>query len=205
MADLVVDLYALDPQNTQILAPLRNGPPGTKNLNSRCQARFTKCNASVTRWNIEFSQAEHCGLNLGDVVLCTRNLWDKGLQNGSLGRVVEVEPAPTQLPTEDDPVVAWVEWDDGMRRALTPDMLESIELGYAVTVHKAQGSQWPRIIVPLTGSRLLDRTLLYTAVTRAQRQVILVGDEEAARLAVIKTPRVVERRVALDLALNRLL
>ena len=84
-------------------------------------------------------------------------------------------------------------------------MLESIELGYAVTVHKAQGSQWPRIIVPLTGSRLLDRTLLYTAVTRAQQQVILVGDEEAARLAVIKTPRVVERRVALDLALNRLL
>lgn len=205
MADLVVDLYALDPQNTQILAPLRNGRPGTRNLNSRCQARFTKGNASVTRWNIEFSQAEHCGLNLGDVVLCTRNLWDKGLQNGSLGRVVEVEPAPTQLPTEDDPVVAWVEWDDGMRRALTPDMLENIELGYAVTVHKAQGSQWPRVIVPLTGSRLLDRTLVYTAVTRAQRQVILVGDEEAARLAVIKTPRVVERRVALDLALNRLL
>lgn len=203
MADLVVDLYALDEQNTQVLAPLRNGLSGTKNLNARCQARFTKCAPSVSRWNVEFNQPELCGLNLGDVVLCTRNLWDKGLQNGSLGRVVEVEPLPTQLPTEDEPVIAWVEWDDGLRRALTPDMLEDIELGYAVTVHKAQGSQWPRVIVPLTGSRLLDRTLVYTAVTRAQQQVILVGDQEAARRAVQAPPRVHNRKVALDLTLKR--
>lgn len=202
-ADLVVDLYALDPNSTQILAPLRNGPSGTKTLNARCQERFTKGAPMVTRWNIEFNHLEYCGINLGDVVLCTRNLWDKGLQNGSLGRVVEVEPAPTQLPSEDEPVLAWVEWDDGLRRALTADMLEDIELGYAVTVHKAQGSQWPRIIVPLTGSRLLDRTLVYTAVTRAQQQVVLVGDQEAARRAVQAPPRVHSRKVALDLTLGR--
>jgi exodeoxyribonuclease V alpha subunit len=203
MADLVVDLYALDPVNTQVLAPLRNSLAGTKNLNLRCQERFTKGAPSVSRWNVEFNQPELCGLNLGDVVLCTRNLWDKGLQNGSLGRVVEVEPASAQLPTEDEPVLAWVDWDDGVRRALTTDMLEDVELGYAVTVHKAQGSQWPRVIVPLTDSRLLDRTLVYTAVTRAQRQVILVGDAEAARRAVQAPPRVHTRKVALDLALKR--
>jgi exodeoxyribonuclease V alpha subunit len=203
MADLVVDLYSLEPEATQVLAPLRNGPAGTKYLNQRCQERFTKGAPAVTRWNIEFDLAERCGLNLGDVVLCTRNLWDKGLQNGSLGRIVEVEPAAVQLPAEDEPVLAWVEWDDAVRRALTPDMLEDVELGYAVTVHKAQGSQWPRVIVPLTGSRLLDRTLLYTAVTRAQRQVILVGDAEAARRAVRAPPRVHTRKVALDLTLRR--
>jgi exodeoxyribonuclease V alpha subunit len=205
MADLVVDLYAIDASNTQVLAPLRNGVSGTKNLNARCQERFTQGAPAVARWNLEFDQAELCGLNLGDVVLCTRNLWDKGLQNGSLGRVVEVEPTPMQAATEEEPVLAWVEWDDGVRRALTPDMLEDVELGYAVTVHKAQGSQWPRVIVPLTGSRLLDRTLVYTAVTRAQRQVILLGDAEAARRAVQAPPRVQARKVGLDLTLRRLL
>lgn len=205
IADLVVDLYAMDPVNTQVLAPLRNGLSGTKNLNARCQERFTKGAPSVSRWNIEFNQPELCGLNLGDMVLCNRNLWDKGLQNGSLGRVVEVEPAPTKLPSEDEPELALVEWDDGVQRALTTDMLEDVELGYAVTVHKAQGSQWPRVIVPLTGSRLLDRTLVYTAVTRAQQQVILVGDAEAACRAVQAPPRVHTRRVALDLTLKRFL
>lgn len=205
LADLVVDLYALDPENTQVLGPLRNGPAGTKTLNARCQERFTEGAPVVTCWNIEFNQPEHCGLKLGDVVLCTRNLWDKGLQNGSLGRVVEVEPAPAQLPADDDPVLAWVEWDDGVRRALTSTMLEDVEPGYAVTVHKAQGSQWPRVIIPVTQSRLLDRTLLYTAITRAQQQVILVGDLNAARRATTEPPRVTERRVALDLVVKQML
>lgn len=205
IAELVVELYALDLQGTQVLAPLRNGPAGTKSLNLRCQERFTRHGTAVTRWNDEFDQLAHCGLNLGDVVLCTRNIWEKGLQNGSLGRLVQVEPSLTGSPGEEQTVLAWVEWDDGQRRALTADMLEDIELGYAITVHKAQGSQWPRIIVPVTGSRLLDRTLLYTAMTRAQSQVILVGDVEAARQAVQALPRSRHRKVALDLTLGRYL
>jgi exodeoxyribonuclease V alpha subunit len=84
-------------------------------------------------------------------------------------------------------------------------MLDDVELGYAITVHKAQGSQWPRVIVPVTRNRLLDRTLLYTALTRAQHQVILVGDETAAREAAMKPPRAHERHVALDLTLSQML
>ncbi len=83
-------------------------------------------------------------------------------------------------------------------------MLDDLELGYAITVHKAQGSQWSRIIVPVTGNRLLDRTLIYTAVTRAQRQVILVGDEQAARQAVEGMPRAQHRQVALGQILQRM-
>jgi exodeoxyribonuclease V alpha subunit len=64
-------------------------------------------------------------------------------------------------------------------------MFDDLELGYAITVHKAQGSPWPRITIPVMKSRVLDRTLLYTAITRAQREVILVGDERAARAAVM--------------------
>jgi exodeoxyribonuclease V alpha subunit len=197
LAGMVVELYALDPEHTQVLAPVRNGPAGTKALNQLFQARFTKDKPTVTCWNEEFEQLEYCGLNLGDNVLCTRNLWDKGLQNGSLGRVVQVE-APDESSAELESVLAWVEWDDDVRRPLTRDMLDDIELGYAVTVHKAQGSQWARIIIPVTASKLLDRTMLYTAITRAQTQVILVGDMEAARRAVRAPPKSRSRRVALD-------
>lgn len=205
IAELVAELYALDTAGTQVLAPLRNGPAGTKGLNLLCQGRFTEGQPAVTRWNDEFDQVEHCGFNLGDVLLCTRNMWDRGLQNGSLGRVVEVEPPPVGSNSDSDQPLAWIEWDDGIRRVLTLDMLEDIELGFGVTVHKAQGSQWPRIVIPITSSKLLDRTLIYTAVTRAQSQVILVGDIDAARLAVLAPPKARGRRVALDLALQRAL
>ncbi len=58
-----------------------------------------------------------------------------------------------------------------------------LELGHAIAIHKAQGSQWPRVIVPLTGNRLLDRTLVCMAVTHAQTQVLIFGDEVAVRTA----------------------
>lgn len=203
IADVVVDLYALDPTDTQILAPLRGGPAGTKLLNQLCQDRFTKNRTEVVVWNVEFERNVRCGFKESDIVLCTKNLWDKGLQNGSLGRVVDVEGGNSEHHVEDEiKILAWVEWDDGIRRALTEDMLDDIELGYAVTVHKAQGSQWKRVIIPVTDSKLLDRTLLYTAITRAQTQVILVGDEDAARVAVIAAPHAANRNVALDLNLK---
>lgn len=79
-------------------------------------------------------------------------------------------------------------WDDGGARDLTPDLLPNLALAYAITIHKSQGSQFRRVIIPVTKSRLLDRTLLYTAVTRAQTQVILVGDVAAAKAAVSPHP-----------------
>jgi exodeoxyribonuclease V alpha subunit len=133
-------------------------------------------------------------------------MWDRGLQNGSLGTIVEIEDVRQMLTdkdgTEPEPVLAWVLWDDGVRRPLVEAMLDDLELGYAVTVHKAQGSQWPRVIVPLTGHRLLDRTLIYTAITRAQTQVLIVGDEAAAKAAVESPPRVHARQVALDIMIS---
>ena len=99
--------------------------------------------------------------------------------------------------------LAWVEWDDGVRRPITRAMLDDIELGYAITVHKAQGSEWPRVIIPVTTSRLLDRTLLYTAITRAKDQVILVGNADAAEKAALAPPKANMRNVALDLALTK--
>jgi exodeoxyribonuclease V alpha subunit len=120
---------------------------------------------------------------------------------------VQIEDEPRLLQNDDREEIgyalAWVEWDDGERRPILETMLDDLELGYAITVHKAQGSQWERILVPITGNRLLDRTLTYTAVTRAQRQVLLIGDEAAARRAVEGLPRARHRRVALGATVAR--
>jgi exodeoxyribonuclease V alpha subunit len=182
---------------------------GVKTINSLCQSAATAGNKPMMVWSVQHEQMVLTLFNLGDPVLCTRNMWDRGLQNGSLGLIVEIEDPPRLQTNEDgteaDHALAWVLWDDGVRRPVVEAMLDDLELGYAITVHKAQGSQWPRVIVPLTGHRLLDRTLVYTAVTRAQRQVILVGDEDAARTAVQGLPRAKQREVALDFLLTGLM
>ena len=205
--ETVLHLYKQDPGNTQVLCTRRSGVDGSKGINALCQSALTSGAKPVQVWDIRHDAWARVGFHLGDPVLCTRNLWDRGLQNGSLGVVVEVADDP-RIPTEEasdetSPVLAWVDWDDGIRRPIVEEMLDDIELGYAITVHKAQGSQWPRVIVPITGNRLLDRTMVYTAVTRAQRQVLLVGDEAAARAAVEAAPRAQSRHVALDLHLAR--
>lgn len=207
IAETVLDLYKLDPSNTQVLSARRNGPDGVKTINSICQSETTAGKKPMVVWSVQHDQMLLTGFNLGDPVLCTRNMWDRGLQNGSLGIIVEIEDVPRLLTNDDGAeaghALAWVQWDDGVRRPVVEAMLDDLELGYAITVHKAQGSQWPRVIVPLTGHRLLDRTLIYTAVTRAQGQVLIVGDEAAAKAAVERPPRVQARQVALDLLISR--
>lgn len=207
IAETVLDLFRLDPTNTQILSARRSGSDGVKIINDLCQSATTANNEPMMVFNVQHDQMILTGFNLGDPVLCTRNMWDRGLQNGSLGVIVEIENTPhvwtsdEDAPTEQN--LAWVLWDDGERRPVTESMLDDLELGYAITVHKAQGSQWSRVIVPITGNRLLDRTLIYTAITRAQTQVLIVGDQEAAMAAVESPPRSRFRQVSLDLHLVR--
>ena len=96
-------------------------------------------------WSHEFDGRVDTGLRLGDPVVCMRSLRDIGLQNGSLGRLVQIEHEPCEL-TDDhgDSIchaIAWVEWGGGERRPVTEALLDDLELTYALTVHKAQGSQ----------------------------------------------------------------
>ena len=74
-----------------------------------------------------------------------------------------------------------------------------LELAHAITVHKAQGSQFQRVIIPVVWSRLLDRTLIYTALTRAIEQVVLVGDREALTNAIEAPPRSKLRQVGFQI------
>ena len=149
---------------------------------------------------MEFDQPQGTGLRVGDPVICLRNDWEIDLQNGSLGVLVSAEPAaPDKAPGSR---IGGILWDDGRTLDLTTDLLTHLELAYALTIHKAQGSGFGRVIIPVRHSKLLDRTLLYTAVTRAEQQVILVGDVHAAKAAVL-APRHSERRhVALGAMLD---
>ena len=92
--------------------------------------------------------------------------------NGSTGRIVEAHR---------DHAKAVI---DGHEHRLSAVDANHIELAYAISVHKAQGSQWPLVIVPVYRSRILDRTLIYTAATRASEQVVLVGDRDVFKSAV---------------------
>lgn len=118
-------------------------------------------------------------------VIFTKNDRDLDLQNGSMGRVTRVDSVDGSLD---------VLWDDGRKRKIRDLAVGNCELAYAVTTHKGQGSQWERVVIVVPRSAaILDRSLLYTAITRAQKQAVLVGDEAAIRSA-IQSPSTAHRR-----------
>jgi exodeoxyribonuclease V alpha subunit len=205
----IVRIYMKAPQSTQILCSLRNGVLGVRSLNLMCQAAATPTAAHLRTWDDSEQSFVDTGLRLTDPVVCTKNHWDIGILNGSLGRITEIEERPCPLHDEKGELcgfaIAWIEWDDGVRRPVTEELLPSLDLAYALTVHKAQGSQWPIVIVPVIPSRIVDRSLLYTAVTRAQHQVLLLGDQSTAQLAVQRPSKSKHRHTALRLHLSALL
>lgn len=201
IANRILRLYLKSPESTQILCAHKNGQLGVRALNKLCQDAVGLHQQKLLIWNDEFQMMADTGLRLGDPIVCVKNLKDFGLQNGSLGRIQSLEPQRSAPQNTEQPrdglVIAWAEWDDGERRPITFDLLPHLELAYALTIHKAQGSEWPIVIVPIVRSRLLDRSLIYTAVTRAQRQVLLLGDEAAARTAVAHHTRASQRSAGL--------
>jgi len=126
----------------------------------------------------------------------TENDYELDLRNGSLGKVIEA------LPVEETDDPCCVCDFDGTEYLLDSQQLIALKHSYSITIHKGQGSQFPRVIVPVRRSRLLDQSLIYTAVTRGIEQVVLVGDEAAA-LAAILAPASAERRhITLPALLN---
>jgi exodeoxyribonuclease V alpha subunit len=193
---LVLNLYGEDRCGSQILCATRNNQAGgVRALNAACQNKFNAHGTPLLLWNDEFDQRQGTGLRAGDPVICLKNDWELGLQNGSLGTILSV--IAQQKGGDSTSSLGQILWDDGQEREITAALLPSLELAHAITIHKAQGSAFKRIIVPITKSRMLDRTLLYTAITRAEKQVILVGDWKAAKQAALNPPHAASRRVAL--------
>ena len=163
----------------QVLTPTRKGPAGTENLNRLLQDALNpaKPGQPEIRWGERIFRP-------GDRVMQTRNdydiLWEKedgtvgsGVFNGDVGRIQAIDPAGEWLA---------ILYED--RKALySLEMLSEIDLAYAQTVHKAQGSEYPCVVLcaMLSAPGLMVRGVLYTALTRARELLILVGDDAAVR------------------------
>ncbi len=165
--------FGLDPKrDVQVLSPMNRGLLGTAALNARLQEAL---NAPG-----EFTlEAESFGTlyRVGDKVIQTRNNYDKDVFNGDIGRLTAIETEPLRLD---------VRFEDGREARYEAGELDELRLAYAITIHKSQGSEFPAIVLPLSTQHyvMLQRNLLYTALTRGKQLVVLVGTREALDLAV---------------------
>ncbi len=153
--------YGFDPlADAQVMTPMRRGPLGTIKLNEVLQETF---NPGKREGELPSS------FRPGDKVMQLRNDYEKEVYNGDLGEVHRIEGGVTYIRF------------DGREVQYKGDELDAISLAYACTVHKVQGSEFPAAVIVLHNAHfmLLNRALLYTALTRAKKLVVLVGDPRA--------------------------
>jgi exodeoxyribonuclease V alpha subunit len=172
----------------QVLTPMRKGPLGCETLNGILQRYLNPASPD---------KKEHMSGDTiyreGDKVMQVRNNYqleweilsrygipiDKGVGifNGDMGKIIEINEALSSIT---------VEFDDARRVAYPFTLLEELELSYAITIHKSQGSEYPAVIMPLLGGprMLFNRNLLYTGITRARNCVTILGSSDTVRAMV---------------------
>ncbi len=166
--------YGLQPHDIQVLAPMHRGELGAGNLNQLLQEALTAGAPGIQRGARQY--------RVGDKVMQVRNDYDKEVWNGDIGVIVRAE-------SQDGAGLVTVRFEerDGDREVeYDSDELDELALAYAATVHKSQGSEYVAVIVPVHTQHfvMLQRNLLYTAVTRGKRLVVLVGSRKALGIAV---------------------
>lgn len=189
--------------SVQILSATRSGQGGIQHLNQRLHECYRRDDTPVCCFDPQFGvvpakSLEYVPFKVGDLVIFTKNDYTLGLRNGSLGRIIEALPV-----VDADSDCCRVDFE-GFEYTLKTTQLESLRHAYAITIHKSQGSQFSRVIIPIRKSRLLDQALLYTAITRAVDQVVLVGDREAAAKAILSPASATKRHVLLPVFLKSL-
>jgi len=173
--------FHFDPmREIQVLSPMRRGPLGAENLNAVLQQALNPTGPSLPRGGAVFRR--------GDRVMQIRNNYDKEVFNGDIGCVQAVDEADRAL------VVAF----DGRPVRYEVADLDELQLAYVCTIHKSQGSEYPAVVVLLHTQhfKLLQRNLLYTAITRGRKLVCVVGSAKAVGIA-IRNNEVRERRTTL--------
>ena len=163
------------------LGVTKRGASGTRNINATLHAMASAAKPKLEGW--AFAE--------GDPIIYLMNDYQKELWNGSLGRIESILSSNGRRS-----LLCCL---DGARREIPEGDFHRIDLAYAITVHKAQGSQFKRVIVPIVKTRLLDRTLIYTALTRGVEQVVFVGDRGAFNAAVTAPPHAHERQVGFSI------
>lgn len=176
-ADLVVELctrripdkFHLDPvHEIQVLTPMHKGEVGTLNLNQALQQALNPLPKSTPGQMGRFRP--------GDKVMHLRNNYQKEVFNGDIGTVSEADKANERLLVD----------YEGRSVAYDVTELDELTLAYAISVHKSQGSEYPAVVVPMLTQHypLLQRNLLYTAITRGRRLVVIIGSRRALEIAL---------------------
>jgi exodeoxyribonuclease V alpha subunit len=176
---LIVDLalrrlparYGLDPcGDIQVLTPMHRGPIGAGQLNTALQTALNP----PRNGEMELLRGGRI-FRIGDRVLQLRNNYDKGVYNGDLGRITAIDPAEQTVVVQVDDREVSYDFSD----------VDELTLAYAMTVHKSQGSEYPAVILPThtTHYPMLQRNLLYTAITRAKKLLVVVGTKKAIAIA----------------------
>jgi exodeoxyribonuclease V alpha subunit len=161
--------FGLNPmKDIQVLAPMHLGMVGASNLNRQLQSALNQNDQKI-------HQGDQI-LRVGDKVMQIRNNYNRDVFNGDMGRISGLNWEEKQL---------WAQFD-GHNVIYDFSDLNELVLAYAITVHKSQGSEYPAVIIPVLTQHylLLQRNLIYTAVTRGRRLVVLVGSKKALAIAV---------------------
>jgi exodeoxyribonuclease V alpha subunit len=175
VADRIPRRFALDPiGDIQVLTPMHRGAAGADELNRALQEALNPERSGIVRGSRRF--------RLHDKVMQIRNNYDKEVFNGDVGRI-------TAYREEDQALEVTFE---GRPVAYAASELDEIVTSYAVSVHKSQGSEFPAVVVPVLTQHyvLLQRNLLYTAITRGRRLVVLVGSRKALAMAVARNEQI---------------
>jgi exodeoxyribonuclease V alpha subunit len=168
--------FGLDPVgDIQVLTPMNRGGLGARALNEELQKRLNpRAHPRISRYGWTYAP--------GDKVIQGVNNYDKEVFNGDIGRITRID--------EEEGLIL-VDFD-GRQVVYETGELDEVSLAYATTIHKAQGSEYPAVVIPLAAQHynLLERNLLYTAVTRGKRLVVLIAEHKALAMAVKRTSSV---------------
>ncbi|MCB9590001.1 MAG: ATP-dependent RecD-like DNA helicase [Polyangiaceae bacterium] len=167
--------FQLDPlSDVQVLTPMHRGPSGTIALNAVLQETLNPTGATLERGGQRY--------RVGDKVMQTKNDYDREVFNGDIGRIIEVDTERKQVK---------VRFEEREVPPYALGELDNLNLAYACSIHKSQGSEYPAVVIPLLTSHfvMLSRNLLYTAVTRARRLCVLVADPKALDIALSEVRR----------------
>ncbi|WP_278726302.1 ATP-dependent RecD-like DNA helicase [Alistipes putredinis] len=177
--------YRESPDRIQVLTPMQRGVVGAANLNLLLQQALNPSGPSLNRGGYTYRQS--------DRVMQQRNNYDKDVFNGDLGYIREVDTEERTLKVDFDG--KWVEYD--------VTELDELTLAYATTIHKAQGSEYPIVVMPvlMTHFVMLQRNLIYTGITRAKKICVLLGAAKALAYAV-RNVSVLKRNTRLKERLN---
>lgn len=165
--------FGLDPiEDVQLLCPMHRGLLGAGNLNQELQALLNRTKGPSLQRGAR-------SLRVGDKVMQTRNDYELDVYNGDVGRVVSLDESERALE---------VRFDDRVVRYETAS-LDDLTLAYAFSIHKSQGSEYPAVVIPLHTQHyvMLQRNLLYTAITRGKRLVVIVGNRRALEISTRNT------------------